>query len=115
MEEKEQLVTFRPLRRQDGSSEFEDFYNSLPRKDRLKLFTVIDRVEEHGLLVSRSQKWVKKLNNDLYELRAKVGSNIQRALDFQKQGDEYLITHGFTKKTDKTPRLEIKHAENYES
>ena len=57
-------------------------------------------------------EWVKKLDNDIYEIRSKVGSNIQRALYFQKVGNEYLITHGFTKKTKKTPKTEIERAKS---
>jgi phage-related protein len=44
-------------------------------------------------------------------MRSKVGSNIQRALYFQKINQIYVITHGFTKKTEKTPRAEIEKAE----
>jgi phage-related protein len=55
-------------------------------------------------------KWTKKLEDDLYELRSKQGSDIQRAIYFQKVGTEYLITHGFTKKSQKTPKTEIEHA-----
>ena len=39
-------------------------------------------------------KWVKKLDNNLYEIRSKFGSNIQRAIYFQKVNNEYIITHG---------------------
>lgn len=112
MVENKQRVTFRPLERLDGSSEFVEFLDSLPDKEADKLLAVIKKTEQHGLLVARSQKWIKKLDHDLYELRAKVGSNIQRALYFQKVGNDYLITHGFTKKSDKTPKLEVQHAEN---
>ncbi|MGX7185027.1 type II toxin-antitoxin system RelE/ParE family toxin [Enterococcus pallens] len=98
------------IRRKDGSSEFEDFLNSIPEKDAAKLLAVIKRSEEHGLLVAQRMEWVKKLDSDLYELRSKVGSNIQRAIYFQKVGNEYLITHGFTKKQQRTPRSEIEHA-----
>lgn len=44
------------------------------------------------------------------EIRSKVSSNIQRALYFHVINNRYIITHGFTKKTQKTPRSEIKHA-----
>lgn len=47
---------------------------------------------------------------NLYELKSKVSSNIQRALYFHVKGPEYVITHGFTKKTPKTPPAEIAHA-----
>jgi phage-related protein len=50
------------------------------------------------------------LEDDLYELRSKQGSDIQRVIYFHKIETRYLITHGFTKKTQKTPENEIEHA-----
>ncbi|AYM01769.1 type II toxin-antitoxin system RelE/ParE family toxin [Levilactobacillus brevis] len=57
--------------------------------------------------VHRYLRWSEKV---LYELRSKTSSNIQRALYFHVTGSRYIITHGFTKKTQKTPAAEIKHA-----
>ncbi|WP_438734530.1 type II toxin-antitoxin system RelE/ParE family toxin [Enterococcus sp. AZ128] len=98
------------VKRKDGSSEFEEFLNSIPEKDSAKLLATISKTEEHGLLVAQRMEWVKKLDTELFELRSKVGSNIQRAIYFQKIENEYLITHGFTKKQQKTPKSEIEHA-----
>ena len=100
------------IRRKDGTSEFEEFLNSIPEKDSAKLLATISKTEEHGLLVAQRMEWVNKLDSDLYELRSKVGSNIQRAIYFQKVGNEYLITHGFTKKQQRTPKSEIDHAKS---
>ncbi|GAB2027400.1 hypothetical protein [Lactovum odontotermitis] len=82
MEDKK--VTFRPLRQKDGTSEFEEFYWNLTMKDRQKLFSVIVNVEQYGLRVAINQKWVKKLENDLYELRSQAGNNIQRLSIFRR-------------------------------
>jgi phage-related protein len=103
-------VSFDWIRRDDGTSEFEDYFDSLPDKDAEKLLAVIGMVEDHGLIVASRMQWIKKLGSDLYELRSKQSSNIQRAIYFQKIGNEYLITHGFTKKSQKTPKSEIEHA-----
>ena len=54
--------------------------------------------------------WVTKLDTNLYELRSKVGSNIQRGIYFHVDKERYVITHGFTKKSEKTPKGEITHA-----
>lgn len=54
-------------------------------------------------------KKIESVKN-LYELRSKTASNIQRALYFHIKGPKYVITHGFTKKTKKMPSAEIKHA-----
>ena len=101
---------FSIIRRKDGSSEFEEFLLSIPEKDGAKLLATIEKTEQHGLLVAQRMQWVKKLDNEIYELRSKVGSNIQRAIYFQEVNNSYLITHGFTKKTQKTPKQEIEHA-----
>jgi phage-related protein len=98
------------LRRADNTSEFEEFIASLPPKDAAKLLAVIQNTEIHGITIAISMKWVKKLEDDLYELRSKQGSDIQRVIYFHKMGAQYLITHGFTKKTQKTPANEIEHA-----
>ncbi len=86
--------------------EFERFLDQLPDKDAAKLLATIQKIEENGLLIAERQEWVKKLETDLYEIRSKRASNIQRALYFQIQGSKYMISHGFTKKTQKTPESE---------
>ena len=44
------------------------------------------------------------------EIRLKCPNSIQRALYFHVINNRYIITHGFTKKTQKTPKREIIHA-----
>jgi len=104
------LAEFDWIKRSDGSSEFEEFLDSLPALDSAKLLAVISNTENEGIIVAIKMQWVKKLEHNLYELRSKQGSNIQRAIYFHKLGTKYIITHGFTKKTDKTPKQEIQHA-----
>ncbi|WP_425324898.1 type II toxin-antitoxin system RelE/ParE family toxin [Lentilactobacillus diolivorans] len=85
-------------------------YNTLPNKDSAKLLSTIDKVQSNGMLIAQRLKWVRKLDFNLYELRSKVSSNIQRAIYFHVEDERYVITHGFTKKTQKTPLKEINHA-----
>ena len=96
--------------RPNGRNEFEEFYNSLPTKDRNKLRATIDMIEKAGIQPAIQLEWVKKLNSEIYEIRSKISSNIQRALCFHIKNNQYIITHGFTKKTQKTPKREIIHA-----
>ena len=93
-----------------SSTEF--FHLETSNKDRIKLLTTIQKIEEEGIQIAIRMKWVKKLDNNLYEIRSKFGSNIQRAIYFQKVNNEYIITHGFTKKTQETPKREIAHGMN---
>ena len=106
----EKKLVFEYVRASDGTSEFEKFLDSMPLKDAAKLLAVIEKTEKYGLLVAAQNQWVKKLESNLFELRSKVGSNIQRAIYFHVVGDRYIITHGFTKKTQKTPEPEKKRA-----
>ena len=89
----------------------EEFLDSLSKKDKQKLLSVILNTQEHGIDVAIRMNWVKKLDNNLYELRSQQSSNIQRVIYFHifdsEYGSNYIFTHGFTKKTQKTPRIEI--------
>ena len=96
--------------RPNGHNEFEEFYNSLPIKDRNKLRAKIDMIEEAGIQASIQLEWVKKLDSEINEIRSKVSSNIQRALYFHVKNNQFIITHEFTKKTQKTPIKEIERA-----
>ena len=96
--------------RLNGRTEFIEFLHTLPEKDKQKLLATISVIQEQGLLVAQRMEWVKKLDSDIFEIRSKVSSNIQRALYFHVVDNRYVITHGFTKKTQKTPASEIRHA-----
>lgn len=71
---------------------------------------MIDKIEQHGLLTAAKMEWIKKLDNEIFEIRSKVSTNIQRVLYFHEVGNRFIITHGFTKKTQQTPPREIQHA-----
>lgn len=103
---------FETYKRPNGHDEFVEWLQELPIKDRAKLMQTITDTQEQGLLVAQRMKWVKKIEGEknLYELRSKVATNIQRAMYFHVESTKYVITHGFTKKEQKTPRSEIKHA-----
>lgn len=47
------------------------------------------------------------------ELRAKVGSDISRVMYFFVIGKKAVLTNGFIKKTQKTPKEEIERAKRY--
>lgn len=92
--------------------EFKAFLDALPSRDAAKLVTTISKIEEYGLRTSERQKWVKKIESNLYEIRSKFGSNIQRAIYFHVEDSHYIITHGFTKKVEKTPEKEKRKGRN---
>lgn len=90
--------------------EFESYLNSLSKKDAAKLLTMIERVEEFGLQDSIRKERVKRLDKNLYEIRALTNEHWLRGCYFQVKENTYYITHGFSKKSNKTPQKEINRA-----
>lgn len=84
------------------------FLDSLDIKMRQKMLRAVQALQEMGtqlrLPISES------LGDGIFELRAKVGSNISRVLYFFVIGDRAVLTHGFIKKTQKTPARELERA-----
>ena len=58
-------------------------------------------------------QYFKKLVNtdDIWEVRIQVGNNIFRILGFLEEDRLVVLNHAFQKKTQKTPKKEIKKAE----
>jgi len=84
----------------------EDFLDTLDGKQAQKVAWVMQAVEE---LEKVPTTYLKKLVNTkgIWEIRVQMGSNIFRFLGFFNQGDFIVLTNGFQKKTQKTPKSEI--------
>ena len=88
-----------------------DFYKSQDSKIQLKIEYVLDLVRfERQVPI----KFFKKLEstNGIYEVRIITSQKSIRILCFQDEGTLVVLTNAFVKKTQKTPKNEIKHAEN---
>ena len=59
------------------------------------------------------EPYSKHLSEGIFELRAKVGSDITRVLYFFYVERHIILTNGFIKKTQKTPPKEIERAKKY--
>lgn len=94
----------------DNWDKFEKFLNKLNFEDKVSLLETIDYIEDIGIAEAGKNSLVDSLGNGLYEIRARLGNNIQRAIYFHFKNNKYVITHGFTKKTQKTPKHEIDKA-----
>lgn len=90
--------------------DFTDYLESLSNKDKARMLTLIQKVEQSDLQVSIRKKRVRKLNDELYELRIQTDEHWLRGCYFHIHNNEYYITHGFNKKTNKTPHIEINKA-----
>jgi phage-related protein len=86
-----------------------EFVDSLDDKAAARIDAFIDRLRIYD---NRMQgKFVKKLTNDIFELRVKQFDRIFRVLFFYQPGMLIVITSGFQKKTQETPPSEIRRAE----
>lgn len=93
-------------------NDFEKYLNKLPDKDAAKLLATINRIQMYGIEISRQIQWIKKFkSHNLFEIRSSFNNNIQRVIYFHEVNNTYVITHGFTKKTQKTPSAELKKGE----
>ena len=86
-----------------------EFVDSLDEKAAARIDAFIERLRVYG---NRMQgKFVKKLTDDIFELRVKQFDRILRVLFFFQPGMLIVITSGFQKKTQETPPGEIARAE----
>jgi phage-related protein len=93
-----------------GSCYIKDFIDYLNPKVQEKIFWTLRLLKEIEFL---KEPYFKKLINtsDIWECRVQYGSVIYRIFFFFDNAN-VILTHGFIKKTTKTPRQEIKRAEH---
>ena len=92
----------------DAKKPLSDFLDSLDDKMAAKLLGLMEILEEKG--TELRLPYSEHLEDGIFELRCKLGSNITRALYFFYVGKKIIVTNGFVKKTQKTPPGEIKLA-----
>jgi len=94
-----------------GSFPAEEFILAQDVKMRAKLFKLLELLESEGNELR--EPYSKFLNDGVFEIRAIQGNNITRVLYFFVVGRKIILTHRFTKKTQKTPPSEIDRAKKY--
>jgi phage-related protein len=96
--------------KESGGSPVQDFLDELPSKVAQKVVWTLALAEDLDRVPAQ---YFCKLtdSDDIWEFRIKLGSNIYRILAFLDQ-HKIVLTHGFIKKTQKTPVQEIVRAEN---
>ncbi len=88
---------------------FSDFYKKQNQKVKNKIlwtFKVIETIQE---IPSSYLRHITGTEG-LFEIRIKLGSNIFRIFCFFDDGQLIVLANGFQKKTQKTPKSEIKKA-----
>ena len=97
-------------RTESGSCPVEEFLESLQSKQAQKVAWVLQLIEEFDVV---PVQYFKKLVNtdDLWEVRVQIGGNIFRIIGFLDDEQLVVLNHAFQKKTQKTPKNDIKLAE----
>ena len=86
----------------------EEFLLSLDVRMRAKLLGILQVLQEKGNQLR--EPYSKHLEDGIFEVRGKVGTDITRVLYFFYCDGKIIVTNGFVKKTQKTPANEIRTA-----
>ena len=96
---------------ENGEEPAKDFLKGLEPKLLAKMLKIIDLLECNGPYVRLP--YSEYLRDGIFEIRAKQSTNIARVLYFFVEGKKIILTNGFVKKTQKTPKEEIIKAIKY--
>lgn len=89
---------------------FWNFYAKLNPKVQKKFDWTISLIERTRIVPKQYFDHMTGTDG-LWEIRVKVGSDIFRVFSFFDDGNLIILINGFQKKTQKTPKKEIKKAE----
>lgn len=83
---------------------FEAFMKTLSAKEQRKVDYVVSLLASQNRLPT---KFIKHIDDELYELRVMWENNIYRVFFIFDEGNVVVLFSGFQKKTQKTPQSEI--------
>ena len=97
-------------RTESGICPVEESLDSLAGKQAKKVTWVLRLIQELDVI---PKQYFKKLTNtdDIWEVRIQFGNNIFRILGFFNESKLIILNHAFVKKSQKTPKNDIKIAE----
>ncbi len=95
----------------DGRYPAEEFIDSQDMKMQAKIYREIDLLTEKGNALRMPHS--EYLDDGIFQLCTKVGSDISRVLYFFVVENKIVLTNGFVKKTQTTPPEEIALAKKY--
>lgn len=93
---------------------FDEFFIKQREKVKDKIVWTLELLEELERVPETYLKYIDNANG-IYEIRVQQGSDIFRIFCFFDQGQLIILVNGFQKKTQKTPKKEIKIKNEYES
>ena len=97
--------------KEDGTEPAKEFIKRLDKKMQAKMLRTIEMLQNNGYELR--EPYSKPISEGILELRAKVGSDISRVMYFFVIGKTAVLTNGFIKKTQKTPKEELERAKRY--
>lgn len=97
--------------KRNGSEPMRDHLDVLPAKLAAKVVRNLQILQQKGSGLRYPD--TDDLGGGIFELRTSFGRDIERAFFFFTDGKKIIVTHGFVKKTQKTPQREIKRAMDY--
>ena len=97
---------------------FQNFFVKQKDKVKDKIIRTFELIEELPRVPETYLKYIENTNG-LYEIRVQLGKEIFRIFCFFDKGQLVVVTSGFQKKSQKTPKKEIERAikikQEYES
>ncbi|MBP7785928.1 type II toxin-antitoxin system RelE/ParE family toxin [Patescibacteria group bacterium] len=92
----------------DNNNPVKDFINNLDIKTNAKILKILHYMKNYGL--ESVSAYIKKLSGSpLWEIRILGKTNVRIIFALYEKGTIWVL-HGFIKKTNKTPRIELKTA-----
>lgn len=88
---------------------FEDFLRGQPVKVQNKIYKILEIIEFQQRIPSKYIKHIEG-SDGLFETKFALGSDIWRVFCFFDEGRLVILLNGFQKKSQKTPKDEIKLA-----
>ncbi|MGN0255530.1 MAG: type II toxin-antitoxin system RelE/ParE family toxin [Chordicoccus sp.] len=95
----------------NGEQPAKEFILSLEKKMIAKTLDMLKLLQDNGYQLR--EPYSKALEDGIFELRIKSGSDISRVMYFFYVNQRIVLTNGFVKKTQRTPRAEIMKAKEY--
>ena len=86
-----------------------DWLEKQSEKCQSKFAVLFDRLANHGKIYNENKFKHLEGSNQIFEFKV----NNTRVFSFFFFGKRVILTHGFIKKSRKTPKREIKRAENF--
>jgi phage-related protein len=97
---------------ENGKIPFQLFLDSLDNDSKINIVAAIDElIEWKNLQLQLPESKSKYLRNKIFEMKVRHKTIITRSLYFFVEGKKIIFTHGFIKKTQRTPNSEIEMAE----